>query len=273
MMKSIGTLITEPVQEILDRFIPVEGQVSCYYGRIRNGKTYSATADIIDLLEQGEVVYANWYVDFSGFDQRQSFFVVLLKLFFGQKYFYKFDKSNFHYFDPDNPDIGMLGSLVNVHIFVDEGQWIFNSHTKDHDPEKRKLILHNGHYCRSLNIVTQRPVNIFKDIRSQVHVWFKCEKRLQFGSFIVFQRTAFEDMINDLPDEEMPSGRPKIYVAKSKVLNAYSTHARRSEDAIEEFPAFEVYSTTWFERLKLLFSFFTPRRALKRPRGVNRENL
>ena len=44
-MKHIGTLLEERSQEIISLFKPVEGDVCFYYGRIRNGKTYSATAD------------------------------------------------------------------------------------------------------------------------------------------------------------------------------------------------------------------------------------
>jgi len=266
-----GTLVQKKTSEIYDLFEPVEGFNKVYYGRVRNGKTYAATADIIELLKRGEIVYANWEIKFDDYDERTDFWTVFLKFVSGRKYFYKFDSSNFHYFHPDSIDIEFLGKLVGVHVFIDEGQWIFNSHIREkaEDPEavaKRRLILHGGHYCRSLNVITQRPINLFKDIRSQINIWYKCEKRLQFGRFILFQRWEYQDMKNDEPDEEFPVGRPKTYVASDKIFNAYNTHGMRGDDAIVEPPVFDAYVTTRLDRFFLLLSFFVPRwsRKLKR---------
>ena len=73
MSKYYGREVLDPTPEILALFKPVEGQLAFYHGRVRNGKTYSATADILELLRRGEVVWANWKIDFSGFDERDSF--------------------------------------------------------------------------------------------------------------------------------------------------------------------------------------------------------
>lgn len=252
-------------EEILELFAPVEGQVSFYYGRIRNGKTYAATSDILDLLRRGEVVYANWNIDFQGFDERDSLTYLFFKWLFGKRHFYDIKKSNFHYFHPDDIDIITLGKLVNVHIFIDEGQWIFNSHVRFPDPEKQKLILHNGHYCRSLNIISQRPSNVFKDMRSQMNVWYKCEK-FTLGPIVLFHRSEIQDMKDDMPDEEKILGR-KMYMLDKKVAKAYSTHAMREKDAVEMIPDFDVYRLTtgeiWASIAKIL---------LKKMPGAKRGN-
>jgi len=255
-MKSLGKLLVEPTEDILKSFLPVEGQVAFYYGRIRNGKTYAATADILDLLRSGEVVYANWQVDFSGFDERDSFKVALVRLFFGKRYFYRYLGDNFHYFDPDNVPLETLSRLVNAHIFVDEGQWLFNSHAsaRSNDPEqllKRRMILHNGHYCRSLNFISQRPMNVFKDMRSQINVWYKCEKVLSYP-WLVFRRTTYEDMKDDMPDEGQEKAPVKLYFARKSILQSYSTHAMRGADAIDSKVVYEVYEATFWERLLLV---------------------
>ena len=265
MRRDLGVQITDrgALEEVYNLFKPVEGELTFYYGRIRNGKTYAATADILELLERGESVFANWAIDFQGFDERMSFKHVLLKWFFGRGDFFRYSGDNFHYFSPDDVDVSFLGRLVNAHIFIDEGQWLLNSHQRDHDPEKRKLILHNGHYCRSLNIISQRPINVFKDMRSQINVWYKCEKVMSWP-WLLFRRTRFEDMVDDLPDEENPSGA-KLYFANEKVLRAYSTHAMRSKDAIEVMPEFDVYRLTRWQRFKLMFSYFVP--SLRRHSG------
>lgn len=261
----VGTPIQEKTAEIWALFAPVEGYNHVYFGKVRNGKTYSATADILELLKRGEIVYANWRINFDEFDERNSFRIALVKYFFGKKYFYKFSKDNFYYIDTNAPDlVQTLNKLVGVHVFIDEGQWIFNSHLKTDDPDKRRLILEGGHYCRSLNVITQRPINILKDIRSQINIWYKVEKRFTLFGRTLFARYQIEDMKDDVPVEPFsPEGKllvpVKHYWAKQEVFNAYATHAMRREDAIYIDPVFEVFETTYFERLALVYSFLIPK--------------
>jgi len=268
MPKERGQLISRELitQEIWDLFRPQEGFNSVYYGRVRNGKTYAATADIIELLERGEIVYANWNVNFEGFDERYSKRHVFFKLLFGKKYFYAYSKDNFHSFHPDdleNPqaDLNMkqLGRLVGVHVFIDEGQWLLNSHSRNPDPEAQALVLTNGHYCRSLNIVSQRPSNVFKDYRSQVNFWFKCEKKMQ-KPFLVFQKTIIEDMKDDMPDEESEYNKTVVYLAKKAIYQSYDRWAFRDAEAVERTAKFDAYRTNMFQRLGMLLGFFVPGR-------------
>lgn len=267
-MITVGKEIVEKTDEILEVFQPVEGFNYVYYGRIRNGKTYAAVADIIELLNRGEVVFANWQINFKGFDQRESILMVIMKFLTKRDYFYCFHPENFHYFDSSDPKIvEFLNKLVGVHIFVDEGQWLFNSHLKTDDPDKRRLILEGGHYCRSLYVITQRPQNIMKDIRSQIHVWYKCEKVFQFGNIIRFIRTEIQDMKDDIPDEDNPNIKYKVkaYWASKRIFNSYNTHAMRRNDAIRFVPSFDVYQLNWSEKVSILMYRLVPK-ALRRRR-------
>lgn len=254
-MKSIGTLLQEREKEVFDMFTPLEGDVCFYYGKIRNGKTTTATADMIALLERGEVVVSNSMVDIDALDERDRFGVVLMKFLFNRKYFFDYDfKKNFVYVDrtlPHQEIIRILGNLVGVHIFWDEGQWFFNLANKDDDT--RKLILENGHYCRSLNIISQRPINIFPDYRSQVNIWYKCEKLLSWP-FLLIRRTTIEDMKDGLPDEENYT-RSRLYIPSKRLLASFDTHGMRAETARRIMPQFDLYETTGFQRFLLLGSF------------------
>src|SRR5690349_7765902 len=91
-----------PTEEILDLFAPVDGTINFYYGRIGGGKSYAATADILELLKHGEVVYANWKIDWQGFDQRKSFVALFMKTFFFRHLFFSYPKENFHYIDEES---------------------------------------------------------------------------------------------------------------------------------------------------------------------------
>jgi hypothetical protein len=276
-----GTLEQERTAEILQLFTPVEGMNAVYYGKVRNGKTRSATADILELLKRGEPVVANWLINFEDYDERDDFGVLLVKFLFGRKHFFKYKKENFHYIAPHDLitgkgefNIEYLSLLVGVHIFIDEGQWLFNSMERLNmeDPAsvaKHKLILHGGHYCRSLNIITQRPENVFKTMRSQINVWYRCVKRFDIFGFMLFQRWAIEDMKDDLPveltDDDKPNGEVKNYFVNKKhdpVFKAYNTHGMREDNAVEVTTEVEVYNTTFFDRLSMLVSALVPRRAM-----------
>lgn len=279
--------IEKTTQEIFDLFNPVEGFNTVYYGKIGNGKTRNATADIIELCNRGEVVYANWNIDIKDYDELSDKRVAWAKFLGGVKYFYKFKKENFHYFDPQDlvdstgqVNIHFLSRLVGVHIFIDEGQWVFNSLERydPHDSDmvaKLKLVLHGRHYCRSLNIITQRPSNISKNMRSQVAVWYRCVKKLDMWGFMIFQRWAIQDMKDDLPVEfvtdvdkegktirNVPNGDVKNYFVNKRndvIFPAYNTHAMRAKDAIVEVPKFDVYETDFKGRLGLLMTLSFPK--------------
>jgi len=278
--------ISEKTEEIYQLFTPTEGFNTVYYGKIGNGKTRNATADILELLSKGETVYANWMIKVPDYDERSILEVVWRKFLRKEKYFFKFGQDNFHYFDPqdliDNKgavNMEFLSRLVGVHIFIDEGQWILNSMDK-YDPKdplmvaKLKLVLHGRHYCRSLNVITQRPSNINKNVRSQVSIWYRCVKKFDMWGFMVFQRWAIQDMKDDLPVEfiikhdkegkvirDVPNGDRKLYfvnVRNDKVFSSYNTHAMRDKDAIEPDVKFNVFYSTGRQRLFLLLSLVFP---------------
>lgn len=279
--------IENKTEEIFNLFSPVEGLNTVYYGKIGNGKTRNATADIIELCNRGEVVYANWNIDIKDYDERLDKRVIWAKFLGGSKYFFKFKKDNFHYFDPQdlidstgNVNIHFLSRLVGVHIFVDEGQWVFNSLERYNPDDKEmvaklKLVLHGRHYCRSLNIITQRPSNISKNMRSQVAIWYRCVKKIDIFGFMIFQCFAIQDMKDDMPVEyitdidkdgktirDVPNGDVKNYFVNKRsdvIFPAYNTHAMRAKDAILNVPDFDVFETDFKGRFGLLMSSMFPR--------------
>lgn len=245
-------------QELLDLFLPKDASVNLYYGRIGNGKTYSATADILDLLRKGRVVYCNWHIDFSGFDERKSFIHVLFKFVFGRKRFFSFPPENLKYFSPDDVDIEFLSKLTDCDVFVDEGQWIFDSYegTK-FSKEKRRLILHTRHLNRSLNIITQRTQAIQVSARGQVNRFYKCEKVMSWP-FLIFRRTEFEEMKDNDVDELSEPVSKKVYFANKQVMEAYNSKYLRAGFERSQEVYFEAWDYTFLGRCKLLINFLVP---------------
>lgn len=252
MQRPYGKLV-EAEEELLDLFEPDEGSVNLYYGRIGNGKTYAATADILKLLSRGRVIYANWQINWDGFDERQSFWHLFYKTLFLQKRFFLFPKDNLRFFSPDDVTIEWLASLTDCEIFIDEGQWIFDSYegTK-FSKEKRRLILHTRHVNRSLNIISQRTQAIQVSARGQVNRFYKCEKKMSWP-FLIFKRTEYQDMKGDDVDEDADPISEKTYFARKKVMEAYDTKYLRAGIPRSQEVYFSAYDLTYFDKIKGLF--------------------
>jgi len=114
---------------------------------------------------------------------------------------------------------------------------------------------------------------LFKDVRSQINIWYKCVKRFHLGNIILFQRWEYQDMKNDEPDETLPAGRPRTYFATKKMFNSYNTHSMRAEDAILPDPQFDLYSYSAWGTFKLFVGLFCPlwAKRLARPHGQKAE--
>jgi len=112
-------------EKLRRKFQPRDGSINLYYGRIGGGKTYAATADILSLLQAGQVVYANWHINFDEYDQRRTVFFPFAGILGFKKVYLRFPKENLHYFDPDDISVEFLSGLSDCAVFLDEGQWIF----------------------------------------------------------------------------------------------------------------------------------------------------
>lgn len=243
-----------PRGQLDDLFPAPEGGINLYYGRIGNGKTYNATADILSLLTKGRVVYCNWKIQFDGFDERESKVHVFFKWVGFRRLYFSFPKDNLRYFNPDEMDdpIAFLSDLTDCDVFIDEGQWIFDSYEGiKFSKAKRRLILHTRHYNRSINIITQRTQAIQVSARGQVNRFYKCEKRASWP-VLIFRRTEFSDMVdNDVDESDESIVSKKTYIASKKIMDAYDTHALRDKGSSQQV-AFQAFSYNFFARTKLL---------------------
>jgi len=246
MKKVKGLSVSE--KELLGLFEPDEGSINMYYGRIGQGKTYNATADILELLSRGEVVYCNWIINYSGFDERESFPHLFWKTVAFRKRFYVFKKENLRYFNPDDVTIEFLSSLTDCHIYIDEGQWIFDSYegTK-FSVEKKKLILHTRHVNRTLNIISQRTQAIQVTARGQVNRFYKCEKMMSYP-WLIFRRYEYQDMVGQDVDENAEPLSVKTYFARRKVMDAYNSKYLRGGVLRSQEVHFEAFDLTLREK-------------------------
>lgn len=268
-MSNLGKKV--PTDDLLEIFAATEGSINMYYGLIGNGKTYAATADILELLKQGKVVYANWHIEVEDFDDRESFWHILFNLILFRKRFFKIPcKKNLYYFDPEQFNstgelVEWLSSLNDCHIFFDEGQDMFDSYegTK-FSKAKRRLILHTRHYHRTLNIISQRPTAIQVSARGNVNRFYKCVK-LASWPWIRFARYEFQEMAGETVNEAADPISKKTYWGSSRVFRAYNTDYLAQGISKSQFVFFEAYDLSFSEKIKALFRIFAKMRAPRDP--------
>jgi len=171
--------------DMFDILPPQDGGMNQYYGRIGEGKTYAATADAIEDLNAGNVVYTSWRLKWDGYDERDYWFSRLLYKLKIKKFFWKFPAENWHYFDM-NADNALeeLGRLTDCIIYLDEGHLLLDSYLATKMERKdRATILHTRHFDRTINVVSQRPTAIHVVVRANVNRFFKLEKTVDWRVF------------------------------------------------------------------------------------------
>jgi len=269
-------------EDLINIFEASEGAINMYYGLIGNGKTYAATSDILDLLKQGKVVYANWHINVEDFDDRRNLFMSLRNLLFFRKRHYKIPlQKNLHYFDPDKAEkckacgkyhtanttgelTQWLSELNDCHIFFDEGQDMFDSYegTK-FAKSKRRLILHTRHYHRTLNIISQRPTAIQVSARGNVNRFYKCVKIGMIFGRPRFARYEFQEMTGETVDENKEPISVKTYWGSKKVFGAYNTDYLAEGIPKSQSVFFEAYDLNFKERmLNMAYNLKLKRREL-----------
>jgi len=240
--------------DLMDLIPPTEGFIDQYYGRIRNGKTYGATADVLDDLKRGRVVYTNWKINWNGYDQRRDFWSVLWHIMTWNETYYKYDKENLRYLPIDDSFMDKFEKITDAKVYLDEGHVIFDSyqHAK-FSMRKRVSILHTGHFNRSIIIISQRPTAVHVSARANVNRFFKFEKIWSLG-FNLFRRTEFQDMINESVDEESTPIAVKLYVGSPEVYNAYDTKYLRGDTPRSQDLLGSVYNVNYLSHYYLLFN-------------------
>jgi hypothetical protein len=262
-------------QDLLDVFQASEGSINMYYGLIGNGKTYAATSDILDLLNQGKVVYCNWRVVVKDFDDREDFWLAFRNfLLFRRTYFKIPCAQNLHFFDPESFSstgdlVEWLSGLNDCHIFFDEGQDMFDSYegTK-FSKAKRRLILHTRHYHRTLNIISQRPTAIQVSARGNVNRFYKCVK-IASWPWVRFARFEFQQMSGETVDETVEPVTKKTYWGSSRVFGAYNTDYLAEGIPKSQQVFFEAFDLSFYDRFialyRILFGKKEPHEVLNVP--------
>jgi len=287
-------MIEIPQHEIPDMFPSEEGQVNLYYGLIRSGKTYAATADIHEEIAQGHTVYATWPIHLEDTDDRNSLLMRLRAVFlpWKKRFFYIPASKNFHYinamegtvdgvrcFMPNDSEsyIKYLNTLNHCSLYIDEA-WRIMAHqlvgTKN-IAGTFDLILVTGHKFRTVNLIAQRTITIQPTARSQVGRFYKCEKLGSIFGFLRFMRSEYQvmkgdDVIDD-DDENYPPISVKTYWGRKKIFESYNSWYFGDLEPLHPV-TYWAYDFGYWERVKLLFGFLPrTRQSISRPEGATGE--
>jgi len=247
---SVGKQIKEI--ELLDLFQSHEGEITQRYGRIGQGKTYGATADVLDELSRGRVVYTNWRINYDGFDQRNSFLYIVRSILFPwSNRFYYFPKENLRYISIDEHFIDTFSKLTDCAVYLDEGHVVFDSYEMAKmSMEKRIAVLHTRHFNRSIHIISQRPTAIHRMMRANVNRFYKYDKLIS-KPFLLFRRQEFQDMQDENVDETKPLST-KLYIGKKSVFKAYNSKYLRGDLQDSQKVLVEGFKVNIFLRFYLL---------------------
>lgn len=256
--------------ELLDLFPASEGMITQYYGRIGSGKTYAATSDILRLLRRGQVVYANWKLNYGGFDETRSMPHIFLGLIFPwRKRFFRFPKENLHYLPVDKDFHAKLAKITDAHIFLDEGHTAFDSYEMARMPlERRMSILHTRHFDRSIHIISQRPTAVHVVMRANVNIFYKCERLRDFLWIPRFRRTEYQDLIAETVDEAPEKAvSVRHYWGNQSIFEAYNSKYLRGQIEASQKVLFSAYDTSYVQRLALFWRYYFPKKAYTEPKN------
>jgi len=225
---------------------PDEGGMSMVYGKPRNGKSMEATKLILDALERGQVVYADWIVQWNGIDERKKLWPRFLFWLGRYKHLYVIPKENFNYIHILRSDeirdggcknpwcvdkkknhfvdkisfLKTLSVLTDCYIVLDEAYRYISSYKGVHiDEQLQTDILSVGHRDVNLIVVAQRPTTVHVTVRGNCERFFKMTKIFDVLGIRLFLKEEFTDMADDTVDEsesdhwELIWGRKKIYQA------------------------------------------------------------
>jgi len=204
--------------------------ITCYFGKLGQGKTYALAEHAIRELERGRIVYANFFIDWQGMPPVRL----------GPIKRPAIPKTNFKKFNSVDEFLEMKNALVAL----DEGWIYFDSYEMTRFPiSVRMKILQSRKDGLDLAYTTQRPEQVHVSLRAMTNEYYECEAgRIPFVRKPVFYRynadiingTIRRDEATKLVEKKTADGgsqwvteyveqRPKIIWPSNKVFRSFDT--------------------------------------------------
>lgn len=157
--------------------------ITCYFGKLGQGKTYALAEHALRELESGRIVYANFFIDWKGAPPIK----------WGPFKRPAIPKSNFRKFE----SVQQFLEMQNAFVALDEGWIYFDSYEMTRFPIAiRMKILQSRKDGLDIAYTTQRPEQVHVSLRAMTNEYFECEAgRIPFVRKPVFYRYN-ADIIN-----------------------------------------------------------------------------
>lgn len=158
--------------------------ITCYFGKLGQGKTYALAEHALRELERGRIVYANFFINWKG----------KAPVRLGPLKRPAIPKSNFRPFK----SVEEFLTMENAFVALDEGWIYFDSYEMTRFPiEIRMKILQSRKDGLDIAYTTQRPEQVHKSLRAMTNEYFECQAgRLPFSPYPVFYRYD-ADLVGD----------------------------------------------------------------------------
>jgi len=156
--------------------------ITCYFGKLGQGKTYALAEHALRELENGRVVYTNFYIKWLG--QTENKWIRRPKS----------TRANLRIFH----SVEEFMTMTNAFVALDEGWIYFDSYEMTKLPiEVRMKILQSRKDGLDIAYTTQRPEQVHKSLRAMTNEFYECEAgMLPFVRRPIFYRYDC-DLMND----------------------------------------------------------------------------
>lgn len=203
--------------------------ITCYFGKLGQGKTYALAQHALRELRRGRVVYTNFHIAWEGLPERKLGFTTLKAV----------PKSNLRVFH----SVPEFMEMENALVALDEGWIYFDSYKMTSLPiEIRMKILQSRKDGLDIAYTSQRPEQVHVALRAMTNRYFECQAgRIPFFKYPVFYRYD-ADLVNGVIKregstkwvekktaegsqwvEEYAEQRPKIIWPSKKVFKSFDT--------------------------------------------------
>ena len=179
--------------------------------------------DLIAYLNRGFVVYANFKINWSGYDERSSIFCLILGVLCLKRRYKVYPASNCRFMPTDETWYKKFSEISNAIVAVDEAYVLFDSYQMAKLPMNVRMeILQTRKKDRSLFYTTQRPTAVHVVLRGMTNIFYRCKKSVVF--FVpLFSRREYDLGADETVDEEKKPISWRLYLGSRKYFNSYNT--------------------------------------------------
>ena len=204
--------------------------ITCYFGKLGQGKTYGLAQHAIKELEAGRIVYSNFFIDWQGKPAKKIGKRIIKPAI---------PKSNFRAFK----SVEEFMEMENAFVALDEGWIYFDSYSLTKFPiEIRMKILQSRKDGLDIAYTSQRPEQVHVSLRAMTNEYYECVAgKFPFLPYPVFFRYE-ADLVNGVIKreatvrlvekrtrdssqwvEQVVEKKPKIIWPSKKVFRSFDT--------------------------------------------------